>query len=64
VIVHINVLIPAVNPVIVVVDEKGLIITPEPEILVHIPIPLVAVFADITGIVPTHNVLLGPALAI
>lgn len=65
VIVHMNVLIPAVNPVIVVVGKSELVITPDPEILVHLPMPPpVAVFAAITGTVPTHKVLLAPAFAI
>lgn len=65
VIVHKKVLIPAVNPVIVVVGKSELVITPLPEIFVQVPIPPpVAVFAAITGTVPTHKVLLAPALAI
>ena len=64
VMVHIKVLMPAVKPVIEVVGFKELVITPEPEIFVHVPIPPpVAVLAAITGTLPTHKVLLGPALA-
>jgi hypothetical protein len=65
VMVHIKVLVPAVNPVIVVVGSSEFVMTPAPEIFVHVPIPPpVAVLAAITGTVPTHKVLLGPALAI
>lgn len=65
VMVHMKVLIPAVSPVIVVVGFNEFVITPDPEILVHVPIPPpVAVFAAIIGTLPTHKVLLGPALAI
>jgi hypothetical protein len=65
VIVHMKVLIPAVKPVIVVMGLFGAVITPDPEIFVHVPVPPpVAVFAAITGAAaPTHNVLLGPAFA-
>ena len=60
--VHAKVLIPAVNPVIVELGELGVVITPDPEILVHVPIPPpVAVFAAINPFVPTHKVLDGPA---
>jgi hypothetical protein len=55
---------PAVNPVMVVFGKRELVMTPDPEIFVHVPSPLVAVLAAITGIVPTHRVLLAPALAI
>lgn len=64
VIVHMNVLIPAFKPVIVVTGLLGSVITPDPEIFVHVPVPAVAVLAAITGIEPTHKVLLGPAFAI
>jgi hypothetical protein len=64
VMVHMNVLIPAVNPVILVVGFNELVITPEPEIFVQVPIPPpVAVFAAITGTDPTQRVRLGPAFA-
>jgi len=65
VIVHIKVAVPAVSPVIVVLGFNELVITPGPEIFVHLPIPPpVAVFAAIAGTVPTHKVRLGPAFAI
>jgi hypothetical protein len=56
---------PAVKPVIVVIGLFALVITPDPEIFVHVPSPPpVAVFAAITGAAtPTHKVLLGPAFA-
>lgn len=64
VIVHANTLMPAVNPVIVVFGSEGLVMAPDPEIFVHVPKPPpVAVFAAITGFVPIHKVLLGPAFA-
>lgn len=62
--VHAKTLTPAVNPVIVVAGLFEAVITPDPEIFVHVPSPPpVAVFAAMTGIVPTQSVLLGPALA-
>jgi hypothetical protein len=66
VMVHMKVLMPAVKPVIVVVGRFGAVITPDPEIFVHVPIPPpVAVFAAINGAAaPTHKVLLAPAFAI
>jgi len=60
-----NVLMPAVNPVIVETGLFGLVIMPDPEIFVHVPVPPpVAVFAAIKGVDPTHTVWLGPAFAI
>ena len=64
VMVHMKVLMPAVKPVMEVVGLSELVITPEPEIFVHVPIPPpVAVLAAIIGTVPTQRVLLGPAFA-
>ena len=64
VMVHMKVLMPAVNAVMEVVGLSELVITPDPEIFVQVPMPPpVAVFAAITGTVPTHKVLLGPAFA-
>ena len=47
-IVQAKTLVPKPNPVIEVVGESELVIVPDPEIKVHIPVPTVAVFADIT----------------
>lgn len=65
VMVHMKVLMPAVNPVIEVVGESEFVMVPLPEIFVQVPVPPpVAVFAAITGTEPTHSVRLGPAFAI
>lgn len=65
VMVHMKVLMPAVKPVMVVLGRFGFVIVPGPESFVHVPSPPpVAVFAAITGTVPTHNVRLAPAFAI
>ncbi len=63
--VHAKTLFPNPKPVIEVVGESELVITPVPETNVQTPVPTVAVFAviNVFGLV-IHSVWLEPALAI
>lgn len=62
---QVNTLVPTVSPVIVVVGESELVITPEPETLIQVPIPEVAVLAFIVvEVLVAQSVLLVPAFAI
>ena len=60
--VHWKIFVPNPKPVIEVVDESELVIVPLPEINVHAPVPIVAVFAAIIADGDEiHNVWLVPA---
>lgn len=62
---HVNTLVPTVSPVMLVVGDNELVITPEPETLNHLPIPVVAAFAFIVvDVLVAQSVLLVPAFAI
>lgn len=61
---QVKTLVPAVNPVIVVTGEEGVVITPLPETFIHTPTPVTAGFpAIVTEPVLRQIVWLGPAAA-
>ena len=60
-VVHLNVLFPTPNPVMVVFGKVGEVIVPLPPIKVHAPEPAVGVFAAITALELTQTVWSGPA---
>ena len=63
--VHWKICVPAVKPVIDVVGESELVMTPVPETSVHAPVPTVAVFAFIEVVGDEiQSVWLDPAFAI